>query len=83
MLGIAKKYKTNLTAICLTPHLNAQLPAWYHLTTEYRPMTDAVTKCLINKHKTVMVADLLQTLLCSRLGTRWSNVDVTKSLKAG
>jgi hypothetical protein len=32
MLGIAKKYKTNLAAIRLTPHLNAQLlcnaPSW-------------------------------------------------------
>jgi hypothetical protein len=61
MLGIAKKYKTNLTAICLTPHLNAQLPAWYHLATEYRPMTGAATKCLINKHQTRTVADLLRT----------------------
>ncbi|SRR6266853_1308221 len=61
MLGIVKKYKTNLAAIHLTPHLNTQLLAWYHLTTEYRPITGAATKCLINKHKATTVADLLQT----------------------
>jgi ribonuclease HI len=61
MLRIAKKYKTNLAAICLTPHLNTQLPTWYHLATETRLMLGMATKCLIKKHKATIVADLLRT----------------------
>jgi len=59
MLGIAKKYKMNLATIHLTPHLNAQLPAWYHLVTETRPMLGVAMKCLIKKHQAMTVADLL------------------------
>jgi hypothetical protein len=34
MLKAARKYKVNLTAIKMTPHLLAQLPTWYHLSAE-------------------------------------------------
>ena len=38
---------------------------------------------LFNIDGTPNKAGSLKYLLCSRLGTRWSDVDVTKSLKAG
>jgi ribonuclease HI len=60
MLKVAKKYKTNLAALCLTPQLNAQLPAWYHIAATHRLMQGAATKCLIRKHKAVTVADFLK-----------------------
>jgi len=59
MLRIAKKYKMNLATIRLTPHLNAQLLAWYHLATETRPMLGVAMKCLIKNHQAMTVADLL------------------------
>ena len=31
MMKMARKYNTNLAAICLTPNLRAKLPAWYHM----------------------------------------------------
>jgi len=61
MLRIAKKYKINLAAIRLTPHLNAQLPAWYHIAAEHKTMQGATTRCLVQKHKIATVADLLKT----------------------
>ena len=61
MLRVAKKYKTNLAAIRLTPQLKAQLPAWYHIAAEYKPMQGTATKCLISKHKATTIADLLRT----------------------
>jgi len=60
MLKVAKTYKTNLAAICLTPQLNAQLPAWYHIATVHRLMQEATIKCLIKKHKAITVADFLK-----------------------
>jgi len=61
MLKIAKKHKTNLATMHLTPHLSAQLLAWYHVVTRYRPLQGVATKCLIRKHKATTVANLLQT----------------------
>src|SRR6266851_1456690 len=69
MLGIAKKYKMNLATIHLTPNLNPQLPAWYHLVTETRPMLGVAMKCLIKKHQAMTVADLL------RMSTRIRNAE--------
>ena len=60
MLGVARKYKTNLMAIRIMPHLNAQLLAWYHIAAEHRSMLGAATKCLIKKHKAMTVADFLR-----------------------
>jgi ribonuclease HI/exonuclease III len=60
MLNIAKKYGTNLAAIRLTPHLRAQLPAFYHLLTEHRSTNNRQSKCLINTHKADTVADLVK-----------------------
>jgi len=60
MLKVARKYKTNLAVIRLTPQLNAQLPAWHHISTIQRPMQGATTKCLIRKHRATSVADFLK-----------------------
>jgi hypothetical protein len=61
MLKTARKYKVNLAAIKMTPHLSAQLPAWYHLAAEQKPITSAMAKCLLQTHNVAKVADLLKT----------------------
>ena len=61
MLKIAKKHKTNLAAIRLSPGVRATLPAWYHPSTEVRPMTNVYAKCLLNNHKIKTVADLIKS----------------------
>jgi len=47
MLKMAKKYNTKLTAIKITPYILAQLPAWYHVATENRPLNNSKAKCLL------------------------------------
>ena len=47
MLKTAQKYKVNLAAIKMTPHLSAQLPAWYHLSAMQRPITSVMVNCLL------------------------------------
>ena len=61
MLKVARKYKVNLTVIRMTPHLLAQLPAWYHLSAEQKPIASHVAKCLLQKHSVSKVADLVKT----------------------
>jgi hypothetical protein len=62
MLTTAKKYHANLTAIRLSQHLCKQLPAWYHIASEPCPPTNAASKCLLTKHNTKTVADLMIVL---------------------
>jgi len=64
MLKTARKYKINFAAIRLTPHLLAQLPAWYHLSAKKKPITNATAKCLLKKHDVTKVADLIKTSAC-------------------
>ena len=64
MLKAAKKHSVNFTAIKMTPHLLAQLPAWYHLTAEHKPLNNAGAKCLLQKHNVTKVADLARTSAC-------------------
>jgi hypothetical protein len=59
MIKTAKKFKTNLAVIRITPQLSAQLPAWYHLSAELRAINTAAAKCLLEKHCTYTVAELL------------------------
>ena len=61
MLRTARKYKTNLAAIRLSPGVKASLPAWYHPYTEARPMTNIQAKCLLNNHAIKTVADLIKS----------------------
>ena len=60
MMRIARKYNTNLAAIRLTPRLRAQLPAWYHIANRPRPIRNAASKCLLERHNVTTVADLIQ-----------------------
>lgn len=60
MLSVAKKYKTNLAAIRLSPGVRATLPAWYHPAAEPRPMTNVNARCLLNVHAARTVADLIK-----------------------
>ena len=61
MIKITKKHKANLAAIRITPHLLAQLPAWYHLTAKSRLINYAGATCLLQKHRVTVVADLVRT----------------------
>ena len=61
MLKAAWKYKVNLTAIRMTPHLLAQLLAWYHLSAEQKPIASNAAKCLLQKHSVTKVSDLVIT----------------------
>jgi len=60
MIKVAKKFNTNLAAIRLTPQLSAQLPTWYHLSAEPRAINTIAAKCLIEKHNTYTVAELIK-----------------------
>jgi hypothetical protein len=60
MLNVAKKYKTNLAAIRLSPEIRMKLPSWYHPSTKPRPMTNVTSRCLLKKHKVITVAELVK-----------------------
>ena len=61
MLKTARKYQVNLAAIRMTPHLLAQLPAWYHLSADQKPINNLRAKCLLQTHNVSKVADLVKT----------------------
>ena len=61
MLKTAKKHGTAFAPIRLSPHLRAQLPAWYHPLSEASPLTTTTAKCLLKKHTVTTVADLIST----------------------
>jgi ribonuclease HI len=60
MLRAAKTYNVNFAAIKINTHLKEQLPAWYHIASERRPISNNAARCLIHKHGTRTVADLLK-----------------------
>jgi ribonuclease HI len=60
MMKIAKKFNTNLAPLRLTTQLRAQLPAWYHLAANHRPITSASAKCILFTHGVTKVADLIR-----------------------
>ena len=60
MTKAAKKYHANLAAIRLTPALRTRLLAWYHVASKPCPMTNRPSKCLLQRHKVNIVADLMQ-----------------------
>lgn len=71
MLKVARKYDTNLAAICMTAALRAQLPAWYHPAANTHPINNRKAKCLHEKHGALSVADLLT------ISTRVKNTNQT------
>ena len=60
MLNVARKYKTNLTAIRLSTEIRMKLPIWYHPFDEQRSMTNTTSRCLLRKHKIMTVAELVK-----------------------
>ena len=60
MIKVAKKFNTNFAAIRLTPQLSAQLLAWYHLSIEPRAINTVAAKCLMEKHRTHTIAELIR-----------------------
>ena len=70
MLKVAKKYKTNLAAIRLSPTIRASLPAWYHPCADPHPITSVNARCLLNNHAARTVADLIKLANKARNRTR-------------
>ena len=60
MIKTAKKYNTDLSAIRIAPNLRNKLPAWYHLASVPKPITNVTSICLLNNHDVSTVADLLR-----------------------
>ena len=60
MFRVAKKHNTNLEAIKISPHILAQLPAWYHITAEQRTLNRTTARCLMQNHQVTKVADLVK-----------------------
>ncbi|KAF8494911.1 hypothetical protein F5888DRAFT_1570641, partial [Russula emetica] len=65
MLKTAKKYHLTVSAVRLLPRIKENLPAWYHPGTEDHPTNSRTTKCLIEVHKALAIADLIR--ISSRL----------------
>jgi len=42
------------------PTVKTQLPAWYHIASENRPINNNAARCLIHKHGTKTITDLLR-----------------------
>jgi hypothetical protein len=59
MLKTGKKYNLTFSAIRLSPQLKENLPAWYHPGTETHHTNARTTKCLIDVHEALAIADLL------------------------
>ena len=71
MVTAARKHNANLAAIKLSTKLKEQLPAWYHMAADPRPITNVTSRCLLNNHAATKVADLLQ--ISARLRTTPQN----------
>jgi hypothetical protein len=67
MLKTGKKYNLTFSAIRLSPQLKENLPAWYHPGTETHHTNARTTKCLIDVHEALAIADLIK--ISSRLRT--------------
>jgi ribonuclease HI len=60
MLKVGRKYNLTFSAIRLSPRLKEQLPAWYHPGTEQRQTKIQTTRCLIEVHDVLAIADLIR-----------------------
>ncbi|KAH9178320.1 hypothetical protein EDB89DRAFT_1843517 [Lactarius sanguifluus] len=61
MLKTVKKYNTNLAAIRLSAMIMLALAVWYHPGAPQRPLTNVMSKCLLNKHKISTIAELIKS----------------------
>jgi len=59
MLKAAKDHNTNLATVKTPARLRKQLPAWYHIDEELSTLKSRPEKCLIERHKTSTVTDLI------------------------
>jgi hypothetical protein len=62
MLKMARKYKTNLGALHLPTRVKIMMPAWYHPGVANCPMMNVAAKCLLKRHQTRTVADLVKRM---------------------
>ena len=51
----------NLAAIQLSNDLKMKLPAWFLTGNDHQPINNRAAKCLINKHSTKTIANLVRT----------------------
>ena len=61
MLNAAKNQSVNLVAIQLSNDLKMKLPAWFLMGNDHQPINNRAARCLINKHGTKTIADLVRT----------------------
>lgn len=73
MLSVAKRYKTNLAAIRLSPKVKASLPAWYQPGAAIRPLTNVKTKCLLKNHVAKSVEEMIKIARKLRVRTQNEN----------
>jgi len=59
MLKAAKDHNTNLSAVKIPTRLRKDLPAWYHINEKMATIKSRPEKCLIEKHDTMLVTDLI------------------------
>jgi len=59
MIKVAKDYNTNLAAVKTSACQRKQLPAWYHIDERLSTIKSRPKKCLIGKHETLIVTDLI------------------------
>ena len=69
MLKAARKYNANLAAIRVSIDLQSQLPAWYHIASIPRPITNTESICLLRNHGNRTVGDMLRTSARLRIQT--------------
>jgi hypothetical protein len=61
MLKAGRDHNVNFTAIKLTLEQKQKLLAWFQIRADHNPITNKVAKCLLYKHKTKTVTDLIRT----------------------
>jgi hypothetical protein len=59
MLKAAQKHDANLAAIRVSMNLQSQLPAWYHIASDTRPLNTAPSRCLLANHSASTAGDML------------------------
>jgi hypothetical protein len=57
----SRDHNANFAAIKLTLEQKQKLPAWFQIRADHKPITNKAAKCLLYKHKTKTVANLIKT----------------------
>ena len=60
LLKVANSYNTNLAAVKVPSHLRSEMPAWYHVDKKLSTIRSRPEKCLIERHGTKTIMDLIR-----------------------